>query len=640
MKNLILLLYVALYLSACNQNTAQKTDEQPKEVKAYSIEQFMDNVSIFGSSFSSDEKQMLVSSNQSGIYNAYTISVDKGEMKPLTDSKKESIFAISYFPNDNRILYRSNEGGNEIDHIFLREEDGKTRDLTPEPKAKAQFYGWAYDRKSFFYASTKRDGKAFDLYEMDIDKFQSKLVYQNDKAFELGAISNDKKQLSFLKAINTNDSEMYLYDVAKKELKLIAGKETKASYEPVDFGVDNQALYYLTDEEGEFKTLKKYDLKTGKSETVLAEKWDIVYAYHSYSGKYRVVGINQDAKTVIKIFDAKSNKPIYSPEFADGEITAVNISKSEKIMTFYVGSSQSPSNLYTYNLESKENRKMTNTLNKEIKGEDLVAGKVVRYPSFDKLDIPAILYKPHQAGKDAQVPALVWVHGGPGGQSTLNYSGLIQYLVNHGYAVLAVNNRGSSGYGKTFYKMDDRNHGDKDLMDCVKGKEYLAGLDFVDKAKIGIIGGSYGGFMVMAAMTSKPEEFAVGINLFGVTNWLRTLKSIPPWWESFKEALYTEMGDPVKDSVRLYNISPLFHADRIARPLMVLQGAQDPRVLKVESDEIVEAAKKNKIPVEYVLFEDEGHGFVKKENNIKANSKILEFLDKYLKKTNSEKPKS
>ncbi|HNV53110.1 MAG TPA: prolyl oligopeptidase family serine peptidase, partial [Tenuifilaceae bacterium] len=170
------------------------------------------------------------------------------------------------------------------------------------------------------------------------------------------------------------------------------------------------------------------------------------------------------------------------------------------------------------------------------------------------------------------------------------------------------------------------------LMDCVYGKKYLQSLEYIDADKIGIIGGSYGGFMTMAAMTSKPDEFKVGVNLFGVTNWLRTLKSIPPFWASFKNALYAEMGDPTTaDSVRLYNISPLFHANNVKNPVMVLQGANDPRVLQVESDEIVEAIKKNGVPVEYVIFPDEGHGFVKKENEIKGYKAILDFLDKYLK---------
>lgn len=197
---------------------------------------------------------------------------------------------------------------------------------------------------------------------------------------------------------------------------------------------------------------------------------------------------------------------------------------------------------------------------------------------------------------------------------------------------LAVNNRGSSGYGKTFYQMDDLNHGDKDLRDCIEGKNWLAKQEVIDSEKIGIIGGSYGGYMTMAALTFAPEEFDVGVNVFGVTNWIRTLKSIPPWCASFKDALYQELGDPFSaDSTRLKQISPLFHTQNVTKPLIVLQGAQDPRVLQVESDEIVAGVRSNGVPVEYVLFEDEGHGFVKKENQIEAYGKILEFLDVYLK---------
>jgi dipeptidyl aminopeptidase/acylaminoacyl peptidase len=301
------------------------------------------------------------------------------------------------------------------------------------------------------------------------------------------------------------------------------------------------------------------------------------------------------------------------------------------MMSFSAGTSKSTSDLYVYNFKTGDVKKLTNTLNPEINTDDLVEGKVVRYKSFDGVEIPSILYMPYQASKTKKVPALVWVHGGPGGQSTLYYQPLIQYLVNHGYAIIAVNNRGSSGYGKTFYRMDDRSHGEGDLMDCIYAKNYLEGTGLVDPEKIGIIGGSYGGFMVMAALTLEPEAFNVGVNLFGVTNWLRTLQSIPAWWESYREALYQEMGNPATDSVRLHKISPVFHGDKIVRPLMVLQGSQDPRVLQVESDEIVAAARANGVPVEYVLFEDEGHGFVKKENQIEANGKILEFLDKYLK---------
>jgi dipeptidyl aminopeptidase/acylaminoacyl peptidase len=163
----------------------------------------------------------------------------------------------------------------------------------------------------------------------------------------------------------------------------------------------------------------------------------------------------------------------------------------------------------------------------------------------------------------------------------------------------------------------------------------LASLPYIDADKIGIYGGSYGGYMVMAALTFAPEEFKVGVNLFGVTNWIRTLRSIPSWWEAQRKALYTELGDPNStDSVALYAKSPLFHTDKITKPFIVLQGSNDPRVLQVESDEIVANARKNGVKVEYVIFPDEGHGFVKKENNIKASEEVLKFLDANLKGSN------
>ena len=290
----------------------------------------------------------------------------------------------------------------------------------------------------------------------------------------------------------------------------------------------------------------------------------------------------------------------------------------------------SPNNLMVVDLETSESEQLTNTLNPAIDEEVLVDAQIVRYPSFDGLEIPSILYVPHGASAENPVPALVWVHGGPGGQTRAGYSATIQHLVNHGYAVLGANNRGSSGYGKTFYHMDDRRHGEVDLQDIVYGERWLAEQDWVNPDQIGIIGGSYGGYMVGAALAFEPDVFKVGVNIFGVMNWVRTLESIPPWWESFREALYDEMGDPATDGERHRAISPLFHAENIQVPLLVVQGANDPRVLQVESDEIVAAVRENGVPVEYVIFPDEGHGFSKRENRITASEAFVSFLDTYL----------
>jgi dipeptidyl aminopeptidase/acylaminoacyl peptidase len=309
-------------------------------------------------------------------------------------------------------------------------------------------------------------------------------------------------------------------------------------------------------------------------------------------------------------------------------------------MAFYVNGDRSPADLYVHTLGTPRVAKLTSALNPDIHARDLVEAQVVRFKSFDGMVVPSIFYKPKQATPLRKAPALVFVHGGPGGQTTRGYSALVQYLVNHGYVVLGINNRGSSGYGKTFFAADDQKHGKEPLWDCVEGKKYLASLPYVDANKIGIVGGSYGGYMVLAALSFQPDAFAVGVDLFGVANWVRTLESIPSWWESQRKALYAELGDPNTQRDMLKEISPLFHTESIRKPLLVLQGANDPRVLKVESDEIVAAVKKNNVPVEYIVFDDEGHGFTKKKNQIAGYGAVLKFLDTYLKNNSVPVPSS
>jgi len=619
----LIFLAVVLLLASCNQPSTK----QPQQ---YTIEQFYKNTRYSGGIFSNDETKLLVSSDLSGIFNIYEINISDGAKTQVTFSDNESFFAIGYVPGTGQILYSADKGGNELSHIYLMVDDTTTIDLTPGENEKANFGGWSEDKKSMYYISNKRNPSFFDLYKMPIDTWKAEMIYQNNEGLDIAGISFDENYFALTKSITTSENKLYLHNRATGE-KIEISTEP-GSYSSSGFSKDNKNFFYVTDVGKEFAYLMQYNIETGEKTVLYETSWDVMYSYLSENETYRVTGINEDGKTKLVLLNNETQTPVDFPEIADGDIVAVAISESEKLIRLTVGTSKAPNNIYVYNFDNKELKKLTESLNPEINSADLVSAEVVRYPSFDGLEIPAIYYKPLSASKRNKVPALVWVHGGPGGQSRVGYFALIQYLVNNGYAVLAVNNRGSSGYGKTFFKMDDRNHGDKDLKDCIWGKKWLQQQDYIDADKIGIIGGSYGGYMTMAAMTFTPDEFNVGVNLFGVTNWLRTLKSIPPYWESFRQALYTELGDPfTEDSVRLYEISPLFHASRVKNPVMVLQGANDPRVLQVESDEIVEAIKANNVPVEYVIFPDEGHGFIKKENEIEGYKKILAFLDKYLK---------
>ncbi len=634
-----LALFVLLVLSA-PVALAQQPGRQ-YTIRQYTIEQFMNTVRIGGSSFSADEKSILFHTNKSGIFNVYSVPVTGGEAAQLTTSTKESTFALSYFPNDTRILYTYDRGGNENSHLYVRELNGSERDLTPGEKTKANFLGWSRDRKSFFFSTNERDPRFFDIYEMPIDTFKATMVYKDETGLDFGDISNDKKFIAFDKSGGSQaDSDVYLYNVATKELKNITAHTGDVGNSAQTFDVDSKNLYFLTDSGSEYRYVSRYNLATGKTEVVEKAPWDFSYTYFSRNGKYRVTAVNEDARTRIKIYEQATGKLVDLPKLPNADITGVNISPSEKLMAFYLNGDRSPSNLYVYNFATKKATRLTNSLNPEINPDDLVDSQVIRYKSFDGLEIPSILYKPKNASAQSKAPALLLIHGGPGGQTRVGYSPLTQYLVNHGYVILGVNNRGSSGYGKTFFAADDGKHGREPLWDCVEAKKYLASLGYVDEKKIGILGGSYGGYMVLAALAFKPEEFAVGVDLFGVSNWVRTLQSIPPYWESFRKSLYKEIGDPNTELENLRAVSPLFHADKIVKPLIVLQGANDPRVIKPESDEIVDNIKKRNGVVEYVLFDNEGHGFTKKANEIRAYKAILDFCDRYLKTGVQSSPES
>jgi dipeptidyl aminopeptidase/acylaminoacyl peptidase len=600
--------------------------------KQYTIEQFMKTTNVMGASFSPDEKRLLFTSNQTGIYNVFSVPAAGGKPSQLTRSTTDSTYSVGYFPKDERFLFERDQGGNELSHVYVRTPDGKEKDLTPGDKHRADFFAWRQDDSAFYVLSNERDARFMDLYRYDAKTYARTLLFQND-GYEVGAVSPDEKWVALDKSRTTSDSDVHLYNVATKEVKHLTPHQGTATWRAATFDPASTALYLLTNDGTEFTRVVRYVLATGKLEEVEKADWDVMYTYFSRNGAWRVTGINEDGRTVIRVHDVKAGKPLELPQLPEGDITGVSIARSEKRMAFYVKGDRSPTNLYVYDFGTKKVTRLTDTLTPEIDPKDLVDSEVVRFKSFDGLAIPNILYKPHQATPENKVPALIWVHGGPGGQTRKGYMPFIQYLANHGYVVLGINNRGSSGYGKTFFTADDQKHGREPLQDCLEAKKYLASLPYVDGSRIGIIGGSYGGYMVLSALAFHPDAFNVGVDIFGVSNWLRTLKSIPPYWESFREALYQEVGNPETQEEMLRATSPLFHAEKIRKPLLVIQGANDPRVLKVESDEIVQAVQKNNVPVEYVVFPDEGHGFSKKKNEAEAISRTRAFLDQYLKQS-------
>lgn len=603
--------------------------------KSYTIEQLMDSDVIGGLSWSPDDKKLIFTSNRTGIANIYEMPSGGGKATALTNSVKETVNAIGYFPADARILFSSDQGGNELAHIYVRELDGSTHDVTPGTKHVARFVEWAQDGKSFFVQTNERDPRYFDLYEIQADGYAKTLLFENDKAYQVRAVSPDRRYVGLSRIVDNATKHCYVYDRIAAKLIQLTAEGKPVACEPQTFAATSAdggaQLFYTTDDGGEFAFLVRQDLNTGDRVTVFKPAWDVEGANLSRDGKTLIVSVNEDARSRPYLFDAATFKPQPFADPMPGASVGLLLANRANKALVSASNGATPGEILLLDLASGRRTPLLNARAPGVAPDDLVAGEVVRFRSYDGVTVPGILYVPKGAKKGDALPAVIHVHGGPGDESRIGYRPLQQFLANHGYVVFEINNRGSNGSGRTFYHLDDRKHGDADLDDVVAAKKMLADTGYVDPAKVVIQGQSYGGYMTLAGLAFRPDAFAAGVDIYGVSNWPRLLANTPSWWEDLRRLLFTEVGDPVKDAEYLRKISPVFHAENIKKPLLVLQGANDPRVLPVESEDIVARVKANGVPVDYVVFPDEGHGFRKKANQITAYRKILEFLDTHVK---------
>jgi len=405
-------------LAGCGREAAPPPPAQAPASAQYDANAFYGTTSYglsSGFAWSPDDQQLLVHSDETGIFNAYSLSAGGKDKKPLTTSTVDSTFAVSWFPEDARILFTADKGGNEINHLYVRETNGETRDLTPGDAAKATFGGWAADRQSFFVLTTERDPKSFDVYRYSTKDYARTLVFTNADAWDVSAISPDGRYLALAKPRTSADSDLYLVDTrTKAKPKLITKHEGNINHGVYAFTRDGKHLVYSTDEHGEFTQAWTYELASGKKERLIAADWDVSFVAYSDSGRFRVSGTNEDARTVIRILDGQGNKEITLPGLPPGDRSQIRFSRDETRVALLLSSDTSPNDVYTVDLASGRSERLTQALNPQIKESDLVATQVVRYKSDDGVEIPSILYRPKAASTTNKVPALVWVHGGPG----------------------------------------------------------------------------------------------------------------------------------------------------------------------------------------------------------------------------------
>ncbi len=595
------------------------------------LEEFFKTYKVGSLSFSPDETQFVFVSDKFGHFQPYMMPVRGGEWRRLIETE-DAIYSVLWCPTDeSKIFFTMDSGGDENFKLYLLDvSESKSKVLTQEG-SRTNVLGWSHNGRYLYYNTNERKPQYMDTYRLDVQTMNAVRVFENNTTFFVAGISRDDKTLILSEFINVTSSNLYVYDVGSGNMTpLTSQDEGEANYEFADFSPDGKKLYILTDHEAEFMRLMVYDTEEDEWEVEYETDWDVVSAGFSHHNKYYYVRVNEDGISRVEIENVETGDELELPPLPNAEVVPVGFSRSERYLRIYVNADNIPGDQYIYDLETYELIKLTNLFDtSELKPDMLVKSELVRYESFDGMEIPSWIYRPKDLSWGQKAPVVIEIHGGPMAQQKTGYSPWIQFLVSRGFIVAAPNVRGSYGYGKSFYLADDQKWGEDPLQDVVYLKRYIAEeYPEADTSRTVIWGGSYGGYMVLAALTFTPEEFAVGLDWVGPSNLFTLLESVPPYWEPYKKYFHREIGDPSlpEDSARMYRQSPVNFADRIVRPLLIVQGRNDPRVKVAESDQIVEAARKNGKEVEYLIFEDEGHGLRKRDNKLKAYHAMYDFM--------------
>jgi len=589
---------------------------------------------IAGATFNFDESSVAYSSDEGGRMDIWVRPVEGGGPAKQLTHAKGAIETFSFSPGADLLVFAADIGGDELMQLYFTDSTGKdpVALFHGDPKsARSDFVRWAADGKSLLYTSSRRDGKHMDLYEYDLASGRSELLWEASDQLQFAMASRDLRTFVLFEEVSDADTNLYVTrrgDTTKPVL--LTPHQPDVSYGATDLSPDGKTLYYSSDEAGEFTALYAMDLATKKRRTVLAPKWDVFRAAFSTGGKYFYTSVDADGSPQTTVSDALTGKEILLPAIdTPGSLLPSTFSKSDRWMAARLESDVAPGAFWVVDLKRRTARPLFDPLPESLRLHDFVPARLVRVRSFDSREVPAFVYTPHGLGP---FPAILDIHGGPTAQAPRNFRPFTQYLVSRGYVVMVPNVRGSAGYGKTYMKLDNKDFGGGPLKDVLACKRWLVKNAHVDPQRVGIMGASYGGYMTLAAATFAPKEFAVYADFFGPSD-LRTLvQSFPTYWASSAAYIHQKFGDPddPKDAQYQHDRSPLNYAVQIERPLLVIQGENDARVRKDQSDRLVEAVKRKGIPVEYLVIEGEGHGFSKTVNQVRSLEAAVLFFGRYL----------
>ncbi len=560
-----------------------------------------------------------------------------GEAKRLTSETARDVANYSW-KSSGHILFAKDFGGDENFHVVSVGIDGglgggTVKDLTPYAGVRAEMVDdLINDDAHILVQHNQRDKKVFDVYKINVKTGASELVAKNPGNITSWVTDHAGK----VRAAGTSDgvNTSLLYRATEKdEFKPVVTTNFRESVDPLFFTFDNKRMYVNSNRGRDKKAIVELDLVTAKEGKVLFEHPDVDAGSMAFSQERKVLTeINYvTAKPERKVLDA-ATVALYKAleaKLPGYEIGLQSHTKDEKRWIVSASNDRTEGARYLYDAKSGALSKLAD-INSSIKESQMAFMKPVSYKSRDGLTINGYLTLPQ--GKDAKnLPVVINPHGGPWARDVWGYNSEVQFLANRGYAVLQMNFRGSTGYGRKFWEASFRQWGRTMQDDITDGVQWLIKEGIADPKRVAIYGGSYGGYATLAGVTLTPDLYAAAVDYVGVSNMFTFMKTIPPYWEPLRDMFYEMVGNPEKDKDFLQAVSPIFLAEKIKTPLFVAQGANDPRVNKAESEQIVDALKKRGVAVEYMLKENEGHGFRNQENQFEFYEAMEKFLAKHLK---------
>ena len=589
---------------------------------------------VFGAAWSPDGKQIVITMDMSGRSNLWKVSSSGGWPIQLTQSDDRQYNAV-WSPDGKWIVYQQDRAGDELWDLYTVPSDGGAPvNLTNTPDIREGDPHWSHDGRTIAFSRKPKEGSQYDIALLDWSTRQVRvLTHEQQPGYSWNVVGWSKDDKTIIAGrVNPpfTNADIYAVDVSSGKAENLTSHQGTVRYLASSVSPDSGTILLSSDAKGGYMNVALLDVASKKVTWVTDLKWEAFAGSFSADGKVFSYVVNADGLTEAYLVDRASGKAerINLPQglnTVSGNPTEFG-PQSDRVIVSHESSNQ-PADLWIYNLNTKQSQQLTFSTIESLHAIPLPPAQIVHYKSFDGKIISALLWMPFNLKRDGSNSALVLPHGGPTGQRADYWSPEVQALASRGYICIAPNPRGSTGYGLDFQKANFQDLGGGDLKDEMAGVEFLKATGYVDPKKIGITGGSYGGFMTLMAIGKEPETWGAAVELYGIINWSSMLKSSDP---SLNEYLKALLGNPEENQEIYEADSPITYIRGEKAPLLVLQGDNDPRVPKEEAQQVVDILKKEGRVVDVHYYANEGHGFAKRENQIDSVRRATAWFDQYL----------